>query len=75
MSRLRKIAQIPAASWTQWVVVGFWVLMLVIEGIKVQAVRTARLGSADRLRGDRDQRQSRQHTWWAGNAPARTAAT
>ena len=33
-----------------------------LEGIKVQAVRTARLGSARRLRGDRDQRQSTQHT-------------
>jgi putative drug exporter of the RND superfamily len=30
MSRLRKIAEIPAGSWTKWVVVGFWVLMLVI---------------------------------------------
>jgi putative drug exporter of the RND superfamily len=30
MSRLRKIAEIPAGSWTKWVVVGFWVLVLVI---------------------------------------------
>ena len=30
MSKLRKIAEIPAGSWTKWVVVGFWVLMLVI---------------------------------------------
>ncbi len=30
MSRLGKIAEIPAGSWTKWVVVGFWVLMLVI---------------------------------------------
>ena len=46
-----------------------------LEGIKVQAVRTARLRSAGGLRGDRDQRQSRQHTGWAGKAPAGTAAT
>ena len=31
------------------------------EGIKVQAVQTARPGSAGRLRGDWDQRQSRHH--------------
>ena len=30
MSTLRKIAEIPAGSWTKWIVVGFWVLMLVI---------------------------------------------
>jgi putative drug exporter of the RND superfamily len=30
MSRLRKIAEFPAGSWTKWVVVGFWVLVLVI---------------------------------------------
>jgi putative drug exporter of the RND superfamily len=30
MSRLRKIAEIPAGSWTKWVVVGFWVAALVI---------------------------------------------
>jgi hypothetical protein len=30
MSRLRKMARIPAASWTQWVVAGVWVRMLVI---------------------------------------------
>ena len=30
MSRLRKIAEIPAGSWTKWVVVGFWVLVLVL---------------------------------------------
>jgi len=30
MSALRKIAEIPAGSWTKWVVVGFWVLLLVI---------------------------------------------
>jgi|SRR5208282_4617706 len=30
MSRLGKIAEIPAGSWTKWVVVGFWVLILVI---------------------------------------------
>ncbi|HET7245183.1 MAG TPA: MMPL family transporter [Streptosporangiaceae bacterium] len=30
MSRLRKVAEIPAGSWTKWVVVGFWVAVLVI---------------------------------------------
>ena len=30
MSTLRKIAEIPAGSWTKWVVVGFWVVVLVI---------------------------------------------
>jgi RND superfamily putative drug exporter len=30
MSKLRRIAEIPAGSWTKWVVVGFWVIMLVI---------------------------------------------
>jgi len=30
MSKLRRIAEIPAGSWTKWVVVGFWVVMLVI---------------------------------------------
>jgi RND superfamily putative drug exporter len=30
MSRLRRIAEIPAGSWTKWVVVGFWVVMLVL---------------------------------------------
>jgi RND superfamily putative drug exporter len=30
MSRLRKIAEFPAGSWTKWVVVGVWVLVLVI---------------------------------------------
>ena len=30
MSRLRKIAEIPAGSWTKWVVVGVWVVVLVI---------------------------------------------
>jgi putative drug exporter of the RND superfamily len=30
MSRLRRIAEIPAGSWTKWVVVGFWVVVLVI---------------------------------------------
>jgi RND superfamily putative drug exporter len=30
MSRLRKAAEIPAGSWTKWVVVGFWVVLLVI---------------------------------------------
>src|SRR5262249_37767285 len=30
MSRLGKIAEIPAGSWTKWVVVGFWVVVLVV---------------------------------------------
>jgi putative drug exporter of the RND superfamily len=30
MSKLRKIAEIPAGSWTKWVVVGFWVAVLVV---------------------------------------------
>ena len=30
MSRLKKIAEIPAGSWTKWVVVGFWVVVLVL---------------------------------------------
>ncbi len=30
MSTLRKIAEIPAGSWTKWVVVGFWAAALVI---------------------------------------------
>jgi putative drug exporter of the RND superfamily len=30
MSRARKIAEIPAGSWTKWVVVGFWVVVLVV---------------------------------------------
>ena len=30
MSRIRKAAEIPAGSWTKWVVVGFWVAVLLI---------------------------------------------
>jgi len=30
MSRLGKIAEIPAGSWTKWIVVGFWVVVLVL---------------------------------------------
>jgi putative drug exporter of the RND superfamily len=30
MSTLRKMAEIPAGSWTKWVVVGFWVAVLVV---------------------------------------------
>ena len=30
MSGLRKIAEFPAGSWTKWIVVGFWVVVLVI---------------------------------------------
>ena len=30
MSTLKKMAEIPAGSWTKWVVVGFWVVVLVL---------------------------------------------
>ena len=30
MNSLRKIAEIPAGSWTKWIVVGFWVVVLVL---------------------------------------------
>ena len=30
MSTLRKIAEIPAGSWTKWLVVGFWVAVLAV---------------------------------------------
>ena len=30
MNGIRKLAEIPAGSWTKWVVVGFWVIVLVI---------------------------------------------
>ena len=30
MSRARRIAEIPAGSWTKWLVVGFWVVVLVV---------------------------------------------
>src|SRR5690242_4845655 len=30
MSALRKAAEIPAGSWTKWVVVGFWVVLLAV---------------------------------------------
>src|SRR6516164_10045446 len=30
MSRLRRIAEIPAGTWTKWVVVGFWLVVLVL---------------------------------------------
>ncbi len=30
MSRARRIAEIPAGSWTKWIVVGFWVVVLVV---------------------------------------------
>ena len=30
MSRLRRIAEIPAGSWTKWVVLGFWLVVLVV---------------------------------------------
>ena len=30
MSRARRIAEIPAGSWTKWLVVGFWVVVVVV---------------------------------------------
>ena len=30
MNTLKKLAEIPAGSWTKWVVVGFWVVVLVL---------------------------------------------
>ena len=30
MNGMRKLAEIPAGSWTKWVVVGFWVVVLVL---------------------------------------------
>ena len=30
MNGVRKLAEIPAGSWTKWVVMGFWVLVLVV---------------------------------------------
>ncbi|HYB17615.1 MAG TPA: MMPL family transporter [Streptosporangiaceae bacterium] len=30
MSRLRRIAEIPAGSWTKWLVAGFWVVVVVV---------------------------------------------
>ena len=30
MSKARRIAEIPAGSWTKWLVVGFWVVVLVM---------------------------------------------
>jgi RND superfamily putative drug exporter len=30
MSRLRRIAEIPAGSWTKWLVVGFWLVVVVV---------------------------------------------
>ena len=30
MNRIGRLAEIPAGSWTKWVVVGFWVVVLVI---------------------------------------------
>ena len=30
MSKLRRIAEIPAGTWTKWVVVGFWLAVLVL---------------------------------------------
>jgi RND superfamily putative drug exporter len=30
MSRLRKIAEIPAGSWTKWLVVGLWLVVIVL---------------------------------------------
>ena len=78
MSRLRKIAQIPAGSQTKWVVAGFWLLMLVIlfplsakrrsrrRGHRDAEVGCAGIGTSGRAGGT---------PWWAGKAPAGTAAT
>ena len=30
MSKLGKIAEIPAGRWTKWLVVGFWVVMVAV---------------------------------------------
>jgi putative drug exporter of the RND superfamily len=30
MSRLRRIAEIPAGSWTKWLVVGLWLVVIVL---------------------------------------------
>ena len=30
MSRLSRIAAIPAGSWTRWVVVGLWLVVVVV---------------------------------------------
>ena len=30
MSRLRKIAEIPAGRWTKWLVVGIWLVVIVL---------------------------------------------
>ena len=30
MNGVKKLAEIPAGSWTKWVVLGFWVVVLVI---------------------------------------------
>ena len=30
MNGIRKLAEIPAGSWTKWIVVGFWLVVLVI---------------------------------------------
>ena len=30
MSRLRKIAEIPAGSWTRWLVVGLWLVVVAV---------------------------------------------
>ena len=29
-SRARRIAEIPAGSWTKWLVVGFWLVVVVV---------------------------------------------
>src|SRR5215468_5287041 len=30
MSKLRRVAEVPAGSWTKWVVVGFWLVVLIL---------------------------------------------
>jgi len=36
MNVARKIVEFPAGSWTKWLVVGFWVVVLVIEVISAK---------------------------------------
>jgi len=30
MNSVKKLAEIPSGSWTKWIVVGFWLVVLVI---------------------------------------------
>jgi hypothetical protein len=58
MSRLRTIAAIPAGSWTKWVVVGFWVVVLVV----MYPLSTRRMGA---------EKNDLKYWWWP-SALART---